>query len=159
MAACSRVTDPVNLATIVRLAAAFGASALLLEMGCADPFSRRVVRVSMGNVFRLPVVELPDLKPELARLRSVHDYSLFATVLDETAEPLDEVHPALRSILVFGNEHDGLSSEWINVCDRRITIPMRAGTDSLNVAIAAGIFLYHFDPLRALSKTQEPRTK
>lgn len=153
MAACSRVTDPVNLATIIRLCTAFGASALLLETGCADPFSRRSVRVSMGNAFRLPVVEQPDLKSELARLRSLYDYSLFATVLDESAEPLETVQPAPRSVVVFGNEHEGLPSDWIRLCDRKITIPMRGGTDSLNVAVAAGIFLYHFDPL------QEPRTK
>lgn len=148
MAACSRVTDPVNLATIIRLCTAFGASALLLETGCADPFSRRTVRVSMGNVFRLPIFELPDLKNELMTLRKQHDYSLFATVLDEHAEPLDAVQPAPRSIVIFGNEHDGLESDWIEVCDRKITIPMRGGTDSLNVAIAAGIVLYHFDPQR-----------
>jgi tRNA G18 (ribose-2'-O)-methylase SpoU len=153
MAACSRVTDPVNLATIIRLSTAFGASALLLETGCADPFSRRTVRVSMGNVFRLPIVEQPDLKSELLRMQKTYEYSLFATVLDENAEPLGEVQPPPRSLVVFGNEHDGLSEDWIEVCDRKITIPMRGGTDSLNVAVAAGIFLYHFDPVR------EPRTK
>jgi tRNA G18 (ribose-2'-O)-methylase SpoU len=153
MAACSRVTDPVNLATIIRLCTAFGASALLLETGCADPFSRRTVRVSMGNVFRLSIVEQPDLKNELMRLKTKYDYSLFATVLDENAEPLGEVQPPPRSIVVFGNEHDGLSQDWTRACDRKITIPMRGGTDSLNVAVAAGIFLYHFDA------AQEPRTQ
>ncbi len=148
MAACSRVTDPVNLAAIIRLCTAFGMSALLLETGCADPFSRRCVRVSMGNVFRLPLVELLDLKSELVRLREEYDYSLFATVLEESAEPLDKVRPAPRSIIVFGNEHDGLPADWTRLCDRKITIPMRGGTDSLNVAVAAGIFLYHFDPNR-----------
>lgn len=153
MAACSRVTDPVNLATIIRLCTAFGVSALLLETGCADPFSRRAVRVSMGNVFRLPIVEQSDLQSELKRLTTKYDYSLFATVLDEHAEPLGEVRPSPRSLVVFGNEHDGLSPDWIDFCDRKITIPMRGGTDSLNVAVAAGIFLYHFDPNR------EPRTQ
>ena len=148
LVACSRVTDPVNLATIIQLCTAFGAMALLLETGCADPYSRRTVRVSMGNVFRLPVLELADLKSDLARLREADELSLFATVLDEHAEPLGEVKPAPRSVLVFGNEADGLSPDWIDVCDRRITIPMRGGTDSLNVAVAAGIFLYHFDPQR-----------
>jgi tRNA G18 (ribose-2'-O)-methylase SpoU len=146
MAACSRVTDPVNLATIIRLCTAFGASALLLETGCADPFSRRAVRVSMGNVFRLPIVEQPDLQSELTWLKTKYKYSLFATVLDANAEPLGEVRPSPRSLVVFGNEHDGLSRDWIDLCDRKITIPMRGGTDSLNVAVAAGIFLYHFDP-------------
>ncbi len=148
MAACSRVTDPVNLAAIIRLSTAFCVTALLLETGCADPYSRRTVRVSMGNVFRLPVLESADLKSELSRLRGVHDVSLFATVLRDDAEPLDKVRPASRSVLVFGNEGEGLSEDWIEMSDRQITIPMRGGTDSLNVAVAAGIFLYHFDPKR-----------
>jgi tRNA G18 (ribose-2'-O)-methylase SpoU len=148
LAACSRVTDPVNLATIIRLCTAFGVTALLLETGCADPYSRRTVRVSMGNVFRLPVLELSDLKQELSRSRRVYDLTLIATVLSAEAEPLGQVQPGSRNALVFGNESEGLSTEWIDLCDRRITIPMRGGTDSLNVAVAAGIVLYHFDPLR-----------
>jgi tRNA G18 (ribose-2'-O)-methylase SpoU len=73
---------------------------------------------------------------------------LFATVLGDHAEPLGQVHPGPRNVLVFGNESDGLSRDWIEFCDRQITIPMRGGTDSLNVAVAAGIVLHHFDPLR-----------
>ncbi len=148
MVACSRVVDPVNLASIIRLCTAFGVSGLLLESGCADPFSRRVVRVSMGNVFRLPIIERPDLKSELDRLRLPFDLSIMATVLSESATPLDQLTPASRTVLVLGNEGQGLSREWIELCDRQITIPMRGGTDSLNVAVAAGIFLYHFDPQR-----------
>jgi tRNA G18 (ribose-2'-O)-methylase SpoU len=79
LAACSRVTDPVNLATIIRLCTAFGAAGLFLETGCADPYSRRTVRVSVGNVFRLPVWEMADLKSELSRLRSGHDLTLFVS--------------------------------------------------------------------------------
>lgn len=146
--ACSRVVDPVNLATIMRLCTAFGVTALLLESGCADPYSRRAVRVSMGNVFRLPVLDSANLQHDLAELRSTHGFSLIATVLRDDAESLDRVQPAARNILVFGNEGEGLSPEWIDLCDRQITIPMRGGTDSLNVAVAAGIFLYQFDPHR-----------
>lgn len=146
--ACSRVTDPVNLATIIRLCTAFGASGLFLEPGCADPYSRRSVRVSMGNVFRLPIWELPDLQSELSRLRSEHGHTLFATVLADDAEPLDRVQPGERNVLVFGNEGEGLDRHWVELCDRQITISMRGETDSLNVAVAAGIFLYHFDPNR-----------
>ena len=149
LAVCARVTDPVNLATIVRLATAFGASAVLLDQGCADPFSRRVVRVSMGNVFRLPILERADLREELARRRTPYQLSLFATVLSDRAESLDQVQPSGRNVLVFGNEAQGLSADWLTLCDRQVTIPMRGGTDSLNVAVAAGIFLHHFDPQRA----------
>jgi TrmH family RNA methyltransferase len=84
----------------------------------------------------------------LSRSRRVYDLTLIATVLSAEAEPLGQVQPGSRNALVFGNESEGLSTEWIDLCDRRITIPMRGGTDSLNVAVAAGIVLYHFDPLR-----------
>lgn len=146
--ACSRVVDPLNLATIIRLCTAFGVTALLLESGCADPYSRRVVRVSMGNVFRLPVLESSNLQKELVHLQTEQGFSLVATVLNENAQPLDCVQPSSRNVIVFGNEGEGLSADWIELCDQQITIPMRGGTDSLNVGVAAGIFLYHFDSHR-----------
>ena len=61
----------------------------------------------------------------------------------KTAEPLALAGRPARLALLFGNEANGLGSEWLDLCDRRLTIPMREA-DSLNVAIAAGIFLYHF---------------
>ncbi|MCA9071936.1 MAG: RNA methyltransferase, partial [Planctomycetaceae bacterium] len=97
---------------------------------------------------RLPVLESSNLRQELTHLRSTHGFSLAATVLSDHAEPLDQVQPPPRNIILFGNEGEGLSTDWIDLCDRHITIPMRSGTDSLNVAVAAGIFLYHFDPHR-----------
>lgn len=143
LVACPHTTDPDNLGTLIRLCAAFGIEALLLGPGCADPFSRRVLRVSMGNAFHLPIVERRDLRGDLVRLRDRWNVSLVATILDPAVEPLDRFTRPPRMALLLGNEADGLSSEWIDLCDRRTTIPMHPGTDSLNVAVAAGIFLYH----------------
>jgi tRNA G18 (ribose-2'-O)-methylase SpoU len=64
--------------------------------------------------------------------------------LDEAAEPLADAGRASRFGLLFGNEAQGLDAAHVAVCQRRVTIPMKLGTDSLNVAVAAGIFLYHF---------------
>lgn len=136
--------DPENLGSLIRLCAAFGVAALLLGRGSADPFSRRVLRVSMGNAFQLPIAEYDDLRTELERLRSAWNVRLVATVLDRDAEPLSEFTRAERAALFFGNEAHGLVPEWIELCDRRVTIPMHGDTDSLNVAVAAGIFLHHF---------------
>jgi len=147
-AACSQVVDPVNLATIIRLCTAFDVRGLILEKGCADPFSRRVVRVSMGNVFRLPGLIPQDTNATLSRLQTNYAHSLWATVLDDAAEPIDRVEPGPRNVLLFGNEGAGLRPDWIDLSDRQITIPMHGDTDSLNVAVAAGIFLHHFDPRR-----------
>ena len=69
---------------------------------------------------------------------------LIATVLDPSSQPLAEARGSDRMALLFGGEAQGLSAEILRACDRRVTIPMKLGTDSLNVAVAAGIFLYHF---------------
>ena len=141
---CPNCDNPENLGAIIRIGAAFGIDALLLGRGCCDPFSRRVLRVSMGAALRLSILESPDLERDLRRLRDEWQVKLFATVLDDAAEPLVQVAKPLRLALLFGNEADGLDARWQTLCDRRLTISMQPGTDSLNVAIAAGIFLHHF---------------
>jgi len=141
---CPDVTDPENLGTIIRLCAAFGADALLLGRACCDPFSRRVLRVSMGNAFFLPIVTCDDLTDTLSHYRRKHCYELVATVLDGSAEALEAASRSRRMLLLFGNEATGLSRSYLELADRRITIPMHGPIDSLNVAVAAGIFLYHF---------------
>ena len=77
-------------------------------------------------------------------MRSKHGFRLLATVLDDTATPLADVSAIERLVLLLGNEAEGLDTEWIDQCDERVTIPMAQGTDSLNVTVAAGIFLHYF---------------
>ena len=140
---CPDVQDPENLGAIIRNSSAFGVNGVMLGPNCADPFSRRVLRVSMGTVLRMPILESSDLGADLGRL---HDagVELAATVLDPDAEPLDGALRTDRFALLFGSEGHGLERVWIDRCPRKITIPMQAGTDSLNVAVATGVFLYHF---------------
>jgi len=142
--ACVGVQDPENLGGIMRSSAAFGVHAVLLGPDCADPFSRRVARTSMGANFRLPLVESDDLGRDLTTLRDEHGVQLVATVLADDAEPLSAVAPAGRTALLFGSEGFGLAPQWLALCDCRVTIPMQPGVDSLNVNVAAGIFLYHW---------------
>ncbi len=144
VAICPNCDNPENLGTIIRLGSAFGIDALLLGRSCCDPFSRRVLRVSMGTAFRLPIVESVDLQRDVLRLREEWNLELIATVLDNNASPLSSADRSSHVGLLFGNEADGLDEQWQSICQRRLTIPMRRGTDSLNVAIAAGIFLHHF---------------
>ena len=146
LAVCPAVNDPDNLGSIIRSGAAFGVDAVVLGRECADPFSRRVLRVSMGNALFLPIVETRGLERDLVRLRDEWDVEVVATVLDDDAEPLARAPRTPRTALVFGNEAHGLGSEWRTLCTRRVTIPMQRGTDSLNVAVAAGVFLYHYMP-------------
>lgn len=137
-----RVTDPENVGALIRIASAFGAAAVVLGSGSADPFSRRVLRVSMGNGLFLPVIETDHLPTTIAAFRQDHDFDICAMILDATAEVLRSAPLRQRTLLLFGNEYDGLSGEVLAEATRRLTIPMLNGTDSLNVAVCAGIALY-----------------
>lgn len=141
---CPDIHDPENLGAMIRVCSGFGVDALLLGAECCDPFSRRVLRVSMGTGLKLRIYQCEDLLSLVARSRLAWGVELLATVLDPAAELLSGASRPARLGLVFGNEGHGLGPDWLAVCQRRVTLPMRGGTDSLNVALAAGIFLYHF---------------
>ncbi|MGE3313783.1 MAG: TrmH family RNA methyltransferase [Planctomycetaceae bacterium] len=147
IAVCPNVNSPDNIGSIIRTCAALGVDALLMGRGCAPPFSRRVSRSSMGSVFRLPIIDTDDLPSALSNLRESHGFELVATVLDPDVEMLPDAPRRDRTAILFGNEMHGLDAEWIARCDRRVTMPMDSGTDSLNVSVAAGIVLHHFTRL------------
>jgi tRNA G18 (ribose-2'-O)-methylase SpoU len=140
---CPRIDNPENLGAIVRIADVFGVDAVLTGSRCPDPLSRRVLRVSMGSALRVPVVVAEDLAAEVARLRDAHGFVTAATVVDPGAEPIDTFRRPGRLALFLGSEGHGLEPTWLALCDVRVTIPMRAGAESLNVAVAAGIALHH----------------
>lgn len=139
---CPHVNQSENLGLIFRTAAAFEIDAVLLGPQASDPFSRRCLRLSMGGVLRVPFVVLADLPGDLERLKTLWNFELVATVLDESAERLCDARWHPRTALLLGNEFEGLPPEYLRLCDRRLTIPMPPGTDSLNVGVAAGIFVY-----------------
>jgi len=139
---CPRIADRENLGAIFRLAGAFGVGGVILGAGCCDPFSRRCLRVSMGAVLGVRLFQSPDLRADLALLKDRWGVELWATVVDDQAVPLSRLRRPARLALLLGNEWQGLESQWVLLCHQRVTIPMGSGADSLNVAVAAGIFLY-----------------
>jgi tRNA G18 (ribose-2'-O)-methylase SpoU len=139
---CPEMAQPENLGLIFRSAAGFGVDGVLLGRACCDPFSRRCLRTSMGAVLRVPYLKSSDLLADLCRLRERWRVELLAAVLDEQAEPLSGLRWPRRAGILFGNEYEGLAGNWLSASDRRVTIPMQPGTDSLNVGVAAGIFIY-----------------
>ena len=139
---CPEITKPENMGLIFRTAAGFGLDAVILDQRCCDPFSRRALRLSMGAVFNIPLLHSPHLQADMIRMKESLSMEFFATVLDAEAENLRDVHWPERSGILFGNEMDGLASDWLNLCDRRVTIPMARDVDSFNLGVAAGIFLY-----------------
>ena len=148
--ACVDVQDRTNLGSILRNCAAFGVAAVLLSRQCADPFARRVIRVSMGAALRLQIIESKDIADDLAELRADSGFELVATVL-EGGERLESAPTAARTALMIGSEAHGLSDKVIDLADRRVTIPMSMETDSLNAAVASGVFLYHFTRVAKLA--------
>ncbi|MBP7149403.1 MAG: RNA methyltransferase [Acidobacteria bacterium] len=132
---------PENVGTIVRSAAAFGAHAVLHDGRCASPYQRRAVRSSMGAVFSIPVIAVPDLAPALARLHERRATRL--VVADAHAEvelPIAQLGGDVA--IVLGHEDSGASPGVRALQVERVAIPMVPGVDSLNVASAAAIFLH-----------------
>jgi tRNA G18 (ribose-2'-O)-methylase SpoU len=142
--ACPQVSMPDNLGSIIRLAAAFRMAGVLVGPMSADPFSRRVVRVSMGNIFGIPVFEPVDFEAELRRLVAEEQFEAVGASRSARAEPLRKFQQAERTVLVLGNEATGLRADWESMCAREVTIEMAAEVDSLNVSTAAGILMYAF---------------
>lgn len=144
LAICPHCDNPENLGAICRISAAFGVDAILLGPNCCDPYSRRVIRVSMGAVFRQTLIDSNDLITDLRRLRDQFGIDLVATVVDPKAENINAAPRSLRLGVLFGNEDQGLNAATLAECTRLVTIPQRPDVDSLNVAVAAGIILQHF---------------
>lgn len=133
------VQDPGNVGTIWRTADAFGADGLILLPGCADPWSPKVVRSTMGACFRLPVLNC-TLEGLLSMLEG-KDIPLYATALRE--DTLDiRTADLKRAVIVIGSEGRGVSHEVLECCEQTVKIPMRERCESLNAAMAAGIVLW-----------------
>jgi tRNA G18 (ribose-2'-O)-methylase SpoU len=137
------IVDHTNVGAIFRSVAGLGADAVLITPRCADPLYRRSVRVSMGTVLQVPWTRLPewsDAKPLLHRA----GFHIAALALADDAVSLDDFALAApeRLAIVLGSEGDGLSSRAMHAADTVVTIPMRHGVDSLNVASASAVALY-----------------
>ncbi len=146
---CPEITKPENMGLVFRNAAGLNMDGVVLGERCCDPFSRRCMRVSMGAVLRMPFVKTINLQETLKRLKQEWQVTLMAAVVDPTAESLPEVDWPDRLGALFGNEMDGLTDEWLSLCDRRVTIPITSEVDSLNLGVAAGIFMFEMGRNRA----------
>ena len=133
------VQDPGNVGTIWRTADAFGCDGLILLSGCADPYSPKTVRASMGAVFRSGVwtAQAREMKAVLER-SGIPLYG--AALRDDTLDARDVDYS--RSALAIGSEGRGLSEEMLLLCDKTIRIPMAERCESLNAAIAAAVLLW-----------------
>ena len=133
--------DPGNVGTILRTLDAVKADALFLIDGGVDLYHPTVVRSSMGTIFWTPVMQA-SFQDFVAWARD-RNYQLLATSARGDVD-YQTLVPQIPWILVLGNEQKGLSAEQTNACDVAVSIPMRGRVSSLNLAVAAGVLLYHF---------------
>lgn len=132
-----------NVGAAFRAAAGLGADAVLVSPRCADPLYRRSVKVSTGTVFQVPWTRIGEWTDAVAELHAA-GFDVAALALRDDAVPLGDYaadRPA-KVALVMGTEGDGLSRSALESADRVVTIPMRRGVDSLNVASAAAVALW-----------------
>jgi tRNA G18 (ribose-2'-O)-methylase SpoU len=141
LVALDRLANAENLGVVVRNCVAFGVHALVVGETSSSPYLRRAVRNSMGTVFKLPVVEPPNLVQTLRELR-VHGVRCIAAHGQARPRTLAQTDLTRDCCIVFGSEGDGLSQAVLDACEEAVAIPMARGVDSLNVANAAAVFLY-----------------
>ncbi len=134
------VQDPGNVGTIIRTADAAGLDGVLLSSQCADVFSPKVLRATMGSIFRMNIRVTDDLPQELTSLRSA-GYSVLSSQLDGTPF-YERQNVADHFALIIGNEGNGVSEAVQQTATHRVRLPMRGGAESLNAAIAAAIMMY-----------------
>ncbi len=137
--ALDNIQDPSNLGTILRTAEAFNISGVVLSADCCDLFSPKVVRGSMGAVFRLPFIiydRISDFIIENKQLNS------FAAVISDKAQKLTKIDFTSPCVVVIGNEGNGVRQETVEACTGELTIPMDGRAESLNASVAASIIMW-----------------
>lgn len=136
----SEIQDPHNVGAIIRSAAAFGASAVLMPTHNQSPVTGAVIKASAGMAFRLPLVEIENMQAAIATLKKagMRVYGLAAqSKMTIDKEPF--THP---SLFIVGNEAEGIAPAARALCDTMLSIPIHSRAESLNVAASAAVALY-----------------
>lgn len=136
--ALENIGDPSNLGAVARTAEALGVSGVILSFGGCDPYSPKSLRASMGTLLRLPIIILSDFSNEIANL----GLKTYACVVDSDAKDINDISFKDGSVLIIGNEANGITDETKKNCDKLITIRMNGKAESLNAAVAASISMW-----------------
>ena len=132
--------DPGNVGTIIRTAAAAGATGVVLTKGCTDVFANKVVRASMGSIFHIPIFE-GLTSSEVISAFAQHEIGILATSL-ESSHIYFKADFKKSIAVVFGNEGNGVSRQLLENSQDRLYIPLLGQVESLNVAASAAVILY-----------------
>ncbi len=132
--------DPGNVGTILRTAEGAGVSGVLLSQQCADLFNPKTVRSTMGSIYRMPFYYADDLEKTLAQMKR-DGYAVYAADLAGACD-YDQADYTGKTVILIGNEGNGLSKPLLALADGAVRIPMEGKAESLNAAMAAGILMY-----------------
>ena len=132
--------DPCNLGTIMRTAEAAGVTGVIMGKGTVDIFNPKVVRSTMGSIFRLPFVYVEDVKATIKELKKM-GISFYAAHL-KGKKSYKDIKYSDKSAILVGNEARGLSNEVAVFADNYVIIPMSGKVESLNAAVAAALMMY-----------------
>lgn len=133
------IQDPGNMGTILRTADSLNMKQIIVSKGSADVYNLKVVRSTMGAIFRVKVIEVENLATVIKEMKK-HKIKVYATDL-QTDKSIYDVDYS-KSAIVIGNEANGVSSKVLEEASERIKIPMIGKTESLNAAVATSIILY-----------------
>ncbi len=143
------IQDPGNLGTILRTVDSAALSQIILSKTSVDAYNPKVVRSTMGAIFRVKVIEAENLVETLKKLKK-HKYKVVATSLAGT-ENIYEIDYN-KKVIVIGNEANGVSDEILEIADSKTKIPMLGKTESLNAGIATGVILYEYVRRKIMEK-------
>ena len=135
------IQDPGNLGTILRTVDSVGLSQIILSEKTADPYNPKVVRSTMGAIYRVNIVRSNNIIETLKNMKK-HKYEITATSLNTNKSIYDIDYS--KKVIVIGNEANGVSNEVMNLADIKVKIPMLGKTESLNAAVATGVILYEY---------------
>ena len=135
------VQDPGNLGTILRTVDSIGLNQIIVSKGTADAFNSKVVRSTMGAIFRIKIIEVENLAQAIKEMRK-HHFKLMVTSL-QTKNSIYDID-FNKKIIVIGNEANGVSKEIQDMADEKAKIPMLGRTESLNASVAAGVVMYEY---------------
>ena len=135
------IQDPGNLGTILRTIDSIGLKQIIVSKETADAFNPKVVRSTMGAIFRIKIIESENLIDTIKNIKK-HHFKLIVTSL-QTDNTIYDINYN-KKIIVIGNEGNGVSKEIQDMADQKIKIPMLGKTESLNASVATGIVLYEY---------------
>lgn len=138
--ALDRISDPTNLGAILRSAEAFGVDLVCLSEGCVDLYSPKVMRSAMGSAFR--VHTLKGNLPAFLQKQKEAGYQILGAGLNRDYKELPDVSFQIPTVMVIGNEANGITTDVMACCDHGVFIPMLGKNESLNAAVAASIILW-----------------